>query len=154
LTLELYRYTFVAIGTVTASKAKLEHEGLVYQHLDEVQGELIPVYLGNISLVHPYFLDVGVRIVYILLMSWAGEQACKDSMLAMGQDLAVEMSRAVTKMLGCGVEHRDVQLPNVLWNPEIRNGVVGARRSQYVHFQASDEGGYVTLLEEDMTREK
>jgi hypothetical protein len=52
-----------------ALEAKLKHEGLVYKHLDKVQGELILVYLGNISLVHPYFLDVGVRIVYMLLMS-------------------------------------------------------------------------------------
>jgi len=43
-------------------------------------GELIPVHLGNISLNYPYFLDVGVRIVHILLMSWAGDQAQKDSM--------------------------------------------------------------------------
>ncbi|CAG8981850.1 hypothetical protein HYALB_00014002 [Hymenoscyphus albidus] len=51
MTLESYGYTFVAKGTVTAFTAKLKHEGLVYRHLDEVQGKLIPVYLGNISLV-------------------------------------------------------------------------------------------------------
>ena len=50
-------------------KAKLQHEGLVYQHLNKVQGELILVYLRNISLVCPYFLDVRVRIVHMLLMS-------------------------------------------------------------------------------------
>jgi serine/threonine protein kinase len=109
---------------VTAFEAKLKHEGLVYQHLDEVQGELIPVYLGNISLVHPYFLNVAVRIVHMLLMSWAGEQARKDLLLTIGRDLAVETSWAVTKMLGCGVEHRDIRPPNVLWNPEIRNVVL------------------------------
>ena len=110
LTLEWYGYTFVAKGTVTAFEAKLKHEGLVYQHLDKVQGELIPVYLGNISLIYPYFLDFGVRIVYMLLMSWAGEQARKDLMLAVGRDLAAETSAAVTKILDCGVEHRDVEL--------------------------------------------
>jgi len=109
---------------VTAFEANSKHEGSVYQHLDEVQGELIPVYLGNISLVHPYFLDVGVKIVHMLLMSWAGEQARKELILALGRDLAVETSRAVTNMLGCGVEHRDIRPPNVLWNPEIRNVVL------------------------------
>jgi hypothetical protein len=69
-----YGYTFVAKGTVKAFKAKLKHAGLVYQHLNEVQGQLVPVYLGNISLACPYFLDVGVRIVHMLLMSYAGEQ--------------------------------------------------------------------------------
>jgi hypothetical protein len=114
LTLESYGYTFVAKGTVTAFTAKLEHEGLVYRHLERVQGELIPVYLRNISLVRPYFLDFGVRIVHMLLMSWAGEQAREGSMLAMGRDLAVETSRAVTRILDYGVEHRDVRPPNVL----------------------------------------
>ncbi|KAH8751831.1 hypothetical protein BGZ57DRAFT_934347 [Hyaloscypha finlandica] len=124
LTLEWYGYTFVAKGTVTAFKAKLRHECLVYRHLDKVQGELIPVYLGNIPLVRPYFLDVGVRIIHMLLMSWAGEQARKDWMLTIGRDLATETSAVVTKILDCGVEHRDVRPPNVLWNPEIRNVVL------------------------------
>jgi hypothetical protein len=120
----LYRYTFVIKGTVTAFTAKLKHECLIYRYLDEVQGELIPVYLRNISLVRPYFLDFGVRIVHILLISWAGEQARKDLMLAMGRDLAAETSAVVTKILDYGVEYRDVRPPNVLWNPEIRKVVL------------------------------
>jgi hypothetical protein len=68
LTLELYGYTFVAKGTIIVFTTNLEHKGLVYRCLDEVQGELILVYLGNISFVRPYFLDVRVRIVHMLLM--------------------------------------------------------------------------------------
>jgi hypothetical protein len=68
LTLEWYGYTFVAKRTVTAFEAKLKHEGLVYEYLDKVQGDLIPVYLRSISLVYLYFLDVRVRIVHMLLM--------------------------------------------------------------------------------------
>jgi hypothetical protein len=147
LTLESYGYTFVAKGTVTAFKAKLKHEGLVYRHLDEVQGELIPVYLGNISLVRPYFLDIGVRIVHMLLMSWAGEQAREDLMLAMGQDLAVETSGAVTQMLGYGVEHRDVRPPNVLWNPETRNVVL-------IDFERSEILKQVPVLQETSPNRK
>jgi hypothetical protein len=55
LTLDTYRYTFVAKGTVRAFKANLKHEGVVYQHLNKLQGELVLVYLGNISLARPYF---------------------------------------------------------------------------------------------------
>jgi hypothetical protein len=73
LTLESYRYTFVIKGTITAFKAKLKYKGLVYRYLDKVQGELIPIYIRNISLIHPYFLNFGVRIVHILLMLWVGE---------------------------------------------------------------------------------
>jgi hypothetical protein len=147
LTLESYGYTFVAKGTVMAFEAKLKHEGLVYQHLDKVQGELIPVYLGNISLVRPYFLDVGVRIVHMLLLSWAGEQARQDLLLAMGRDWAAEASRAVTKMLDCGVEHRDVRPPNVLWNTEIRNVVL-------VDFERSEILKQVSVLQETSPNRK
>ena len=147
LTLESYGYAFVAKGTVTAFKAKLKHEGLVYRHLDEVQGELIPVYLGNISLVRPYFLDIGVRIVHMLFMSWAGEQARKDIVQAIGRDLATETSWAVTKMLDCGVEHRDVRPPNVLWNPEIGNVVL-------VHFERSEILKLVPVLQETSPNRK
>jgi hypothetical protein len=83
LTLDSYGYTFVAKGTVRAFKACLKHEGLVYHHLNEVQGNLIPVYLGNISLKRTYFLDFRVRIVHMLLMTWAGEQIQSDSMSGM-----------------------------------------------------------------------
>jgi hypothetical protein len=119
LTLEPYGYTFVAKGTVTAFTARLKHEGLIYRHLDEVQGELIPVFLGNAFLVRPYFLDFGVRIVHVLLMSWAGEQARKDFLSSLGHDIVEETTRAVTKLRYHGVDHCDVRPPNVLWNPEV-----------------------------------
>jgi hypothetical protein len=45
---------------------KLKHEGSVYRYLNDVQGELIPVYLRNISLTRAYFLDINVRIVHML----------------------------------------------------------------------------------------
>lgn len=108
LTLELYGYTFVGKGTVTAFEARLKHEGLVYQHLGEAQGEFVLVYLGNIFLVRPYFLDFGVRIVYMLFMSWAGEQARKDLVSSLGRDIIEETTVAVTKLWYHGVEHRDV----------------------------------------------
>jgi hypothetical protein len=131
LTLDEYGYTFVAKGTVRAFKANLKHEGVVYQYLNDLQGELIPVYLGNISLTCPYFLDVGVRIVHMLLMSWAGEQAQKDLMSSIGRDINEETTRAVIKLRCHGVEHSDVRPPNVLWNSDGGNVMlVDLERSQ------------------------
>jgi hypothetical protein len=89
--------------------------------LNELQGELVPVYLGNIFLLYLYFLDFRVRIVYMLLMSWAGEQAQKDLISSIGRDINEETTRAVTKLRYHGVEHCDVRPPNVLWNSEGRN---------------------------------
>jgi hypothetical protein len=114
LTLEPNGYTFITKGNITVFKAKLKYEGLVYRYLDEAQGELIPVYLGNISLVRPYFLNIGVRIIYILFILWAGKQVYKDLILAIGRDLAVETSRAVIKILDYGIEYRNIRPPNVL----------------------------------------
>lgn len=116
LALDSFGYTFVAKGTVKAFIPNLKHEGRVYRHLAKFQGDFIPVYLGNISLAKPYFFDFGVRIVQMLLMSWAGEQAQKCSMSSISRDMDEEIKLAVTKMLDCGVEHGDVRPPNVLWN--------------------------------------
>jgi hypothetical protein len=58
-----------AKGTVEAFIRRLKHEGRVYRYLDEVQAELISVFLGNISLIKLYYLDFGVRIVHMLLIS-------------------------------------------------------------------------------------
>ena len=41
----------------------------MYRYFLGSQGELVPVYLGNISLANVYFLDFGVRIVHMLLIS-------------------------------------------------------------------------------------
>jgi hypothetical protein len=116
--LDTYGYTFGAKGTARAFKTNLKHEGVVCRYLNELQGELVPVYLGNISLACPYFLDVGVRIVHMLLMSWAGDQAQKDLTSSIGRDINEETTSAVTKLRCHGVEHCDMRPPNVLWNPE------------------------------------
>jgi hypothetical protein len=68
-------------------------------------------------------------------------------MLAMGRDLAVETSGAVTKMLDCGVKHGDVRPPNVLWNPEIGNVVL-------VDFERSDILKRVSVLQEKSPNRK
>lgn len=104
-----------------AFEADLKHEALVYQHLSEVQGKVIPVYLGSISLACPYFLDLGVRIVHMLLMSWVGEQAHKTSISGLGCEIDKETALAVAKLRYYGVEHNDVRPPNVLWNSERGN---------------------------------
>jgi tRNA A-37 threonylcarbamoyl transferase component Bud32 len=52
----------------------------------------------------------------MLLMSWAGEQAQKDLMSRIRQDINEETTCAVTKLRYHGVEHCDVRPLNVLWN--------------------------------------
>jgi hypothetical protein len=47
----------------------LRHEGQMYKLLRRVQGSATPVCLGNIDLKKTYYLDVGVRIIHVLLLS-------------------------------------------------------------------------------------
>ncbi|KAM3067066.1 hypothetical protein ACMFMG_011739 [Clarireedia jacksonii] len=141
LSLESYGYTFVAKGTVAAFIPNLKHEYSVYKHLDNVQGELVPVCLGNISLVRPYFLDLGVRIVHMLLMSWAGDQAQKNLLSDLGYNIVEETTRAVTKLQYHGVEHGDVRPPNVLWNPEGRKIIL-------IDFERSEILKQIPILQE------
>lgn len=91
------------MGTVEAFIPDLDHERQVYRHLNEVQRKLIPIYLGKISVVHPYFLGFGVRIVHMLLMSWAGERA--EVELSSSSDLDDAMALATLELRNHGVEH-------------------------------------------------
>lgn len=141
LTLVSFGYTFVAKGTVEAFIPHLKHEGRVYRHLSGIQGDLIPVYLGNISLAYPYFLDFGVRIKHMLLMSWAGERVQEDLMSSLGRDVQVEINQAVTTLRSFGVEHGDAMSRNVLWD-------IGRRKLMLVDFERSEIFNRVSILQE------
>ncbi|KAL2357208.1 hypothetical protein BJ546DRAFT_1113171 [Cryomyces antarcticus] len=126
LTLLSHGYTYVAKGTVHAFTEDLKHEASVYRRLRNVQGQLVPVYLGSLSLDRPYFLDFGVKIVRMLMMSWVGEQAKQDftgKVSRWGLSLLDDKSNAaVNELRKRGVEHNDARPPNMLWNEE--NGCV------------------------------
>ena len=119
IVLESYEYTFVAKGTVPAYVHYLQHESSIYRRLAALQGTFIPVYLGNVSMIRPYFLDVGVRIIHMLLMSWGGEEADTDHMSKSECSSFFEaVSEVVNELRQYGVEHMDARDPNVLWNEE------------------------------------
>jgi hypothetical protein len=122
ITLAAHGYTLVAKGTVSAFVPDLRHEGRVYRRLERIQGEAVPVCLGNIDLVEMYYLDLDVEIVHMLLMSWAGEVATEAAVAGMGvvADLGAEVQRTAAEVRGQGVVHGDDRAPNRLWNVERR----------------------------------
>ena len=80
--------------------------------MHELQGDTIPVYLGSFNLRDTYFLAFRVYIVYMMLMSWAGEfidEATVDS---------AAVPYAVDDITRIGVKHGDLRAPNILWNAE------------------------------------
>ena len=76
----------------------------------------MPVHLGNINLVRKYDLDLGVRIVHMLLMSWGGETVDEADM----PKLKEEVMQLVGALRVQGVIYKDVRAPNILWNAERR----------------------------------
>jgi hypothetical protein len=113
LTLAQYGYTFVGKGTLSRFVRHLRHEGNVYRRLERLQGEVVPVYLGNVDLILPYYLD-GQEAVHMLLMSWVGEAAAKVGV----PDLAREVRRTSLEVRGEGVVQGDEHDGNMLWSAE------------------------------------
>ena len=112
-------YTFVAKGTVDAYRPQLRHEGQVYQRLLPIQGSATPIYLGNIDLGYPYFYDIGVKIVHMVLMSWGGVSLQERSPAIDGSLLENEKQRSIREVSQLSVLHGDLRLPNMLWNDEV-----------------------------------
>ncbi|KAK9322667.1 hypothetical protein V1517DRAFT_235789, partial [Lipomyces orientalis] len=69
-----YGYTFVGKGTTDRFWADVRTETDVYRVLQKAQGSAVPVFLGTIDLKLTYFLQRGICIKHMLLLSWGGEQ--------------------------------------------------------------------------------
>ena len=124
ITLASHGYVFVAKGTVKVFIPDILHEGKIYRQLERLQGTAIPVCLGNIDLEYKYYLDAGVRIKHMLLMSWGGETIyhIEEQGKAIKEDtpefIRKETERTVVEVEDLGVDQDDVRPPNLLWNEE------------------------------------
>jgi hypothetical protein len=122
LELAPYGYTFVAKGTQSAHRRHLMHEGLVYDRLERLQGEVVPVYLGLVDVGDPrgYALPGGARVFHMMLMSWCGEIAVDCEV----PDLQAHRRRSTGDVWREGVCQDDVRELNLLWNEERRRVMV------------------------------
>ncbi|PNY19708.1 Uncharacterized protein TCAP_07480 [Tolypocladium capitatum] len=113
--LSSHGYTLVAKGVENLDLGCLQHENEVYDRLRPIQGKHVPVCLGSIDLVRPYYYDSGVY-VHVMFLSWAGQPLfnCVDRAIKPGIDDAVStMLKAVHKFR---VLHRDAEPRNILYN--------------------------------------
>ncbi|KAM3560522.1 hypothetical protein ARSEF4850_003623 [Beauveria asiatica] len=62
LELARFGYTFVGKGTVSARPRRLEHECSIYQRLEKLQGDVVPVHLGMVSFRPGYLLPGGAQV--------------------------------------------------------------------------------------------
>jgi len=119
ISLASHGYTFVGKGTRDVFVPDLMQEGRMYDRLKSIQGKLIPVYLGNIDLDRPW-LDLGVRIIHMLLMSWGGERVDK---IEGARAFKTEIMRFERRLARVGIQYEDIRPPNMLWSQE-NNGVM------------------------------
>ena len=126
VTLTSHGYTVVGKGTVLAFVKDLRHEAEVYRRLTKVQGVHVPICLGGIDLDYPLFYEAGIRIPHLMLLSWAGERL-DESKISTGTDeqrWTSDLVRAVNAIHRAGVLHRDIRMPNLLWNKETKRIMV------------------------------
>ena len=139
VTLASHGYTVVAKGTVPVFVEDLRHESQVYRRLMPIQGLCIPVCLGNIDLVYPYYYVVGVRIVHMMFLSWAGEEFLGPDNIPAGRDqheITQELIFSIRAIHRAGVLHRDVRAPNICWNAEAgRVMLIDFERSELLEVQ-------------------
>ncbi|KAI1736671.1 hypothetical protein F4680DRAFT_451761 [Xylaria scruposa] len=113
--LSSHGYTLVAKGVESCRLNRLEHEKQVYDQLHSIQGKYVPVCVGSLDLVLPYYYDGGV-FEHLLFLSFAGKplfglpsQADKTSVVA-------AVDRAFQAIHKSCVIHRDAEPRNILYN--------------------------------------
>lgn len=109
ITLASHGYTFMGKCTRDVFVPDLMHEDRMYNRLKSIQGKLIPVYLGNIDLYRPW-LDLGVRILHMLLKSWGGERINK---VEAGRTFDMEIKQFESQITWMGLKSDSVALPNI-----------------------------------------
>lgn len=101
----------------------------------------MPVYLGNIDLYQWYYLDLGVRILHMLLMSWGGDPADEDEAMKNTSKLQKRITQTVTEVRRAGIDQMDVRSPNLLWNQELqRVMLIDFERAAMIKFGPKNNG--------------
>ncbi|KAL2129652.1 hypothetical protein VTI74DRAFT_7486 [Chaetomium olivicolor] len=113
--LSAYGYTLVAKGVETGNLGRLSHEKDIYDQMHHTQGKHIPVCLGLIDLVLPFYLD-GREFKHFLLLSWAGRplSKCIDGI---SKTRAIYLTnKAYTELHRLQVLHLDAEPRNILYD--------------------------------------
>ena len=114
ITLRGYEYTVAAKGTPSYFASCLQHESRIYERLRPIQGINVPVYLGSMKLILPYFYGGITVITDMMFLSFAGHQ-----ILSKDDDrerLRLEVGRSVEAVHRMGILQNDAAARNILWH--------------------------------------
>jgi len=117
LALASHGYTVAAKGIISTLIPYLRHEATVYKRLRSLQGVCIPVCLGAIDLVRPYYNNDS-QIVHMLFLSWEGTRIDRHIDRNNMCDVLAQATSSLQAIHRLGVLHHDAMPRNMLWNTE------------------------------------
>ena len=119
VSLSSHGYTVAAKATVFAFVTDLKYEQAVYECLRTLQGTYVPVCLGGVDLLVPYY-HRGVELIHMMFMAWGGEALgeCGHILGHVEKDVSQMAAEGMEAVHALGVLHRDVATRNMLWNEE------------------------------------
>ncbi|KAI8954159.1 hypothetical protein F4801DRAFT_534524 [Xylaria longipes] len=115
--LSSHGYTLVAKGVEHAHLARLQHEKKVYDQLRTIQGKHVPVCLGNVDLVLPYYYDGGV-FEHFLFLGWAGRPLFDLPRDANKPAIVDAVSAGFKSIHKLHVLHGDAEPHNILYDAD------------------------------------
>ncbi|KAL1888803.1 hypothetical protein Cpir12675_006030 [Ceratocystis pirilliformis] len=116
--LSCHGYTLVAKGVQKANVALLCHEKDIYDHVHDLQGSIVPICLGMVDLIGPYYHDSGI-FTHFLPMSYAGQSA-SEYVREDKEGAISEIVPAFAALHKQQVLHRDAKLRNIVY--DVRTG--------------------------------
>ncbi|EXK75616.1 hypothetical protein FOQG_19617 [Fusarium oxysporum f. sp. raphani 54005] len=92
----------------------LRHENKMYDHVWSLQGTVVPVCLGIVDLIKPYYFDSGVY-VHFLLLSYGGRPVLRE-MKEVRPNVVDQIIVALKRLHQCRILHHDAEPRNVLYD--------------------------------------
>lgn len=112
--LSSHGYTFVAKGVETMDDMPLRNEHQMYNQLQSLQGICIPVCLGIIDLIEPYYYNSGAY-EHFMLISYGGRPILKE-LPEPEPDVVEKVIAALGRLHQHQVLHGDAEPRNVLYD--------------------------------------
>lgn len=113
ITLTSHGYTVIAKGVELENATHLTREAEVYRHLHSIQGIHIPVCLGNVDLLLPYY-HWGTEYVRFLLQSYAGVPVSETIDLLNKWDILHKANDAMKAIHRLGVLHTHPDIKSIM----------------------------------------
>lgn len=116
--LSAYGYTLVAKGVERGYFTRLRHENEMYDRLRPIQGKHVPVCLGTIDLILPYYYSGGVYERFMFL-GWGGRPLFEVVKSMSAEKVAVITTRvaaAFEAIHALQVLHGDAEIRNILYD--------------------------------------